>query len=381
MKKNYSSKLVFDYITGNEITGYNIDDLENDYEFMIQVIKHTKDKNMYNLCSKEVQTNYKFVKFMIETFKNDLKFICDVADNYLKTVPSESIDGIEIMIQAAEKIEYRKVLENPKLASFSLYAKTMSSVELYQVSNALDMLDDKELKEELGLGFAYIADKFENRETICNYFAKEYISQIFYEHSKYNLEELLHKNHKDFNEIKSQGIENYLIDYISQFDDYLAQYISEHINVLHDLKKDVERVGRNWNIYIDRINEEKVGIFNEKVSKYVEKHSENISETLLICYVIEKLGLNEIFIKHDKFFRECMPFSDEPNPIDIKDIFITEEDLSCIEVNDIKCIKFAQDLAKKLFESDIVGLNPNPKKEIKNVKSKILKFNSNKPNN
>ena len=169
MKKNYSSKLVFDYITGNEITGYNIDDLENDYEFMIQVMKHTKDKNMYNLCSKEVQTNYKFVKFMIETFKNDLKFICDVADNYLKTVPSESIDGIEIMIQVAEKIEYRKVLENPKLASFSLYAKTMSSVELYQVSNALDMLDDKELKEELGLGFAYIADKFENRETICNY--------------------------------------------------------------------------------------------------------------------------------------------------------------------------------------------------------------------
>ena len=61
----YNSKVVFDYINGNEIIDYNIDELEDDYEFMMMVINYTNDKNMYNLCSDEVKTNYEFYNKML----------------------------------------------------------------------------------------------------------------------------------------------------------------------------------------------------------------------------------------------------------------------------------------------------------------------------
>lgn len=42
-----SKKLVYDYINGEDIE--NIDDLENNYRFMMEVIKITHDKNMYHI--------------------------------------------------------------------------------------------------------------------------------------------------------------------------------------------------------------------------------------------------------------------------------------------------------------------------------------------
>ena len=47
----YSASTVEDYIEGNDIEDFDIDELENDRSFMLDVIKKTKDKNFYNLCS------------------------------------------------------------------------------------------------------------------------------------------------------------------------------------------------------------------------------------------------------------------------------------------------------------------------------------------
>ena len=49
----YNQKLIWEYINGEEIP--NIDKLEKDYQFLMQVIKTSKDKNMYNLCSDNLQ--------------------------------------------------------------------------------------------------------------------------------------------------------------------------------------------------------------------------------------------------------------------------------------------------------------------------------------
>ena len=84
MKRIYDIKLIRDYIEGNDIPEYDIDELENDYEFMISVINYTKDKNMYHLCSEEVKYNYEFVKFMVKKFSQDTTFICTVANDFLK---------------------------------------------------------------------------------------------------------------------------------------------------------------------------------------------------------------------------------------------------------------------------------------------------------
>ena len=51
MEKKYSKKLILDYISANDINEYTLDELENDYIFMIEVIKYTKDKKMYYFAS------------------------------------------------------------------------------------------------------------------------------------------------------------------------------------------------------------------------------------------------------------------------------------------------------------------------------------------
>ena len=42
--KTYNKKLIYDYIMGNDIEDFDTDELENNPEFMMEVIKYTKDK-------------------------------------------------------------------------------------------------------------------------------------------------------------------------------------------------------------------------------------------------------------------------------------------------------------------------------------------------
>ena len=84
MNKHYSKRIIFDYVFGNDIKDYDIDDLENDYTFMMEVIKYTKDKKMYDLCSENVKLNHEFVKFLIIMFQKDRDFIKKVSNYYLK---------------------------------------------------------------------------------------------------------------------------------------------------------------------------------------------------------------------------------------------------------------------------------------------------------
>ena len=50
----FNKDLVLDYVYGNDICDYDIEKLENDFDFMLEVLKYTKDSNMYFFCSEEI---------------------------------------------------------------------------------------------------------------------------------------------------------------------------------------------------------------------------------------------------------------------------------------------------------------------------------------
>ena len=56
MGREYDLELIKNYVEGNDID-CDIEGLENDYKFMISVIKYTNDKHMYDLCSDNVKNN------------------------------------------------------------------------------------------------------------------------------------------------------------------------------------------------------------------------------------------------------------------------------------------------------------------------------------
>ena len=59
--EKYSKKMINDYILGNDIKDYSIEELEDDKEFMMLVIGTTNDEKFYNLCSDN--------PFLIDFFK------------------------------------------------------------------------------------------------------------------------------------------------------------------------------------------------------------------------------------------------------------------------------------------------------------------------
>ena len=87
--KKYSRELINRYINSEDITIYDIDELENDKDFMMQVISVSGDNNFYNLCSDNVKCDYEFVKYLIIKFKHKIDFVCEVADYFLSHVGKE----------------------------------------------------------------------------------------------------------------------------------------------------------------------------------------------------------------------------------------------------------------------------------------------------
>ena len=84
---------------------------------MIRVIECTNDKKMYSLCSDRVKSTYKFVRFLVEKFSDDLDFVRGVGDSYLEVTTNK--------IERNGNIIWISIKENNKLQ---------------QIHNKLDLL-------------------------------------------------------------------------------------------------------------------------------------------------------------------------------------------------------------------------------------------------
>ena len=60
--KNFDISLIKNYINGDSLGKYSIDELENNCEFMKEVIDYTNDCNIYNLCSDNLKKRLYFCK-------------------------------------------------------------------------------------------------------------------------------------------------------------------------------------------------------------------------------------------------------------------------------------------------------------------------------
>ena len=134
MNSSYSRKIIWDYINGNYIE--NIDELENDYKFMMDVINITKDKNMYNLCSDEIKSNYEFVIFMIHLFKSDIDFVCEIATKYMITSEEDSIYVKDIIFTMCDILEEYK--DNEKYWVFFLKLAAIVTVDRVMINTIIN---------------------------------------------------------------------------------------------------------------------------------------------------------------------------------------------------------------------------------------------------
>lgn len=290
----YSIKTIESYIKGEDIKEYTIEELENDSKFMLMVAFTTNDKNIYNLCSENVKLDYEFVKMMIKRFKNDLSFVCQIANYYLENSNDEE-NNLELLIimrgltkDKDEKIEQFLKYSLKLECSYSFYRFMISEVKK---ENKCE--DKTSFNNIVGMGFFALSEDFGNSELVLNFFAKRFIGEIL---DTINLEKRLHQHFNNFEELEKKGINNYIIDLLNEFDTCLCNYVLSHSYVLEVLRKKFFAIKKKWIFFDLRNRELKIDWIIYYIQDYVKKHEEDFRfpDCFIIGYIASELNIPEL---------------------------------------------------------------------------------------
>ena len=377
--KKYSKELINKYIKGEDIENYQIEELENNKDFMIQVIKETNDKNIYNLCTEKVKKDYEMVKFMVLTYNDDLNFITDIADKYLK----ETGDSLERIELALIMLDLTLKKDNEKATKYKMIVDTIFFSKRLEIEICKAKQNDDDYSREVGMGFWYMFDLYNSSDIVIKYFAKKTIEAIFSEYD-INLEQLLHSKFKNAKDIDLQGINNYMINFLGMYDHMLSSYISTHIELLSDFSDKISDVINNWENYNEKEDEKRYNGMIEQVHNYMENADSIMTETDILYYVARQLGIDEKLAYYDGISNEI--YADIIQGIDIKDLDNANDDFVTFTINNsIAERKYYLDV-KRIMLNSLFG-NEQSKSLLtttnlsKKDKCKILKIDFNNKNN
>lgn len=287
--KKYSKKMLYDYIIGNDLNGYNIDELENDYEFMMQVMDFSKDKKLYDLFDNNLKGNFELVKFLINKFSDDKEFCKKVALNF-STLSEDEKDLFEIDIIMGKLIgtNVESLLDNP------FYISAKNKYDFLRSSYLVEFRNEKDMKEYFQMGFDIFVDAFVGRENIINYIAENMVDEIFNIENK-SVEELIHSYFKSKQKIGKIGIVNFILRYIEKHDITLSRYLQTNIKLIDNIKNEIEKAYINFDIYNEKKNNQLISWMIDYLINYTLETS-YLSGSQLIKYISKDLGINSPLI-------------------------------------------------------------------------------------
>ena len=290
----YSDELINKYIMGYEID--NIDELENNKSFMMQVIDKSNDYRLYNLCSDKLKKNYSFVKYLVLKFKDNVDFISKVADYYLNNTKDEfsRVELVAIMISLTKQ-------NKEKYMQYRMFGHSLYYFKRVQIESIKKNLDDEDLLNEIGMGFLLIFEEYNHSKIVLDFYAKRFIDGIFDEYN-IDIEYMLHEQFDSFDKICEIGINNYMINFISYYDSMLANYVSVNINLLNDFKKRIMATKDNWERFENKCEYAKYNLLFEKVHEYIRENDSLIDETTYLYYIGNKLGVADKILFYDSLY-------------------------------------------------------------------------------
>ena len=355
--KKYDKKIIYDYIMGNDLGEYSSEELEDNKEFMIDVIEKTNDKRMYNLCSNNVRLDYEFVKYIVLKFRDDVDFIKKVADNYLNNIgvdnDYERVELLTIMSSLTNCFDYNFMLD-------AVYSGKRLSIELYNVKNK-DNKDDF----NLGMGCVVIYDSYHGSEIILKYFAKKMIEEIFSEFD-IDLEGKLHAEFKNSTDIDEIGVNTYMISFIQKYDSMLASFASSHIEVLESFSKKIKNIKNNWNSFNTKEESEKYKLMITKVLNYLSSVDSIFGDVTLLYYFGKKFEVIDKIIKYDNNDDTLYNIMNEGGELSEDSIKSTLE----LAPNEV----FYYNAVKKMMVDTIYGKDTSNNNNDNKPNSKVLKI-------
>lgn len=289
----YSKKVLYDYILGNDIYGYDIDELENDYIFIKEVVDISGDKKMYDLCDDKLKGNFELMKFLVLKFKDDEQFIKKVAQDFLKLSNDEDdIFEINIIVSNLVGKEYSSLLENINYIDAKCKYNELRTKYILESRN-----DSEEVKDYYQMSFDYFADVYAGREIIIDYIAKNMVDEIFSEED-YSLEELIHTKFKTKEDLEQFGTINFILSYVSLYDSHLSDYLKTNIKLIDTLKDSINNIKNNFNSYNERKRNEIMNWIIDYLYKYSLENG-HFSGIELIRHITKDLNIKDPIIKKE----------------------------------------------------------------------------------
>lgn len=346
-------KLILDYISGNDLKGYNIEELEDNPAFMADVMELTMDKEMYYSCSDTVKKNINFIKRIITKFKNDSEFIIKVADQYINDSNNDKISKEEINILMGYILNETS---NFDLIKYKLEARVFYEKVILEIATILSTLDEKEQKQ-VGKGFYFIEECYMENSLITNYFASNMIEEIFFYDTEYKLEELLHMHFRKKEDLEKYGEVNFLVTYIGSIDPFLSDYVSKNPGLISNIKKSIAIVKGRWQNYIDRMDNERIEMIWDEMYHYQENHLSfyKIDYEKCLGDIMTKLGMEKLFKDYKRLQDESYPNFKYEDILEYDEDSSNEfipENFSIIEKEQF--IRHMTTYIKDLFKYDII---------------------------
>lgn len=352
----YNIKLINDYINGNDIEEYTLEELENDPKFMNRVMFLTRDKNIYKLCSKEIKENPEFVKQTIIIFNNDIEFISEIIDEYIK-ISKDLVSFTELILLMCK---YTKNNEE----YFKKYSKYRELIYLdfkTQIEIVKEEYKGTRTYNELGMGFIFIIDFFNSSKTILDYFALKFILELLTEY-EINLEDLIHKDFDTYQELEEYGVNKYIFALLDKYDSCLSGYVSTNREILNPILKRLKEIKKEWHLYSEKKLKKQYELMFERVFDYLQNVKNSTFEEIELIYSLgEELGISEQLKKYDIFIDDNL----YDQIISTMDIRIQTTRFNMYD------IKYITDVKNIMIET--LELKVNNKHSENNLKQKVLK--------
>ncbi len=348
--KRYTKEMIFSYIRGLDINA-NIDILEDDIEFMMEVITYSKDKNFYYLCSKRLKNDPNFIKFLIEKFKDDEDFILQLSEKFLKN--SENADDIAFV---EIYVLFSRYLHGEKNFRFKFFLR--SFYELHMESFQLEIFNesDEEIAQRMGKGFWLVQYYFIESDIIRRFFAETMILDFF--NDVISLEKVLHNTFNSVQDFNKVGNKQFLVSLIASYDEMLSGYVEAHIDIIDYWLKRVDYYLTRWDSYVNKNEEDTINMIFSCISEFCQnlEYEIDIFEFEIIKYIATEFNLDELFRKYDPIYDRLYEDIGEFNLI--------------MNFNDLIKLKILKDDIRRILK-DNHQLESKPQTT---EKCKILKF-------
>lgn len=368
----YNKDLVKRYINGDDIDEYSLDELENDFNFMQQVIETTNDKNVFFLCSDELKDNIEFIKYIINKFSKDKKFIIEVADNYISDKLLYVDNNEEYNIEVTEiNMLMSNILrkDNDNIDKYSIriaceYGKLRTGIEEMKLNPENDSIN-------IGMGFIIMKLVYNGNQTILDSFSKRLIEEIMVND---DIEKNLHRKYYKKNDVTKIGINTLIINYISEYDQELANYIITDLSIIKGLTDIVGKILYNWDRYNKQEEDRIYDLILDKYFNYFEKDNHSTIDSITLLYYIgRQLNIEDKLKEYNQDLENRFGYddlTDEQIKLSLKNSMANKK---AYHVN-LKMIKSV--LNNTYIEEDSYIIDEESKKLCK-----IVDFNNRKVNN